>query len=290
VGLLFVTLRLVAWGPVRYWKRGALNRFDLAIIYATAAGVVLGELSQDDSWVGEVLTFLRILRLIRVFRFLPGFTSTILAFKDTLPLLAQHVLILLSSLYAFAIVGMYAFGGRLVRSNPAVVASSYGVYLYYDVINFDTLPQAMFCQFYLLTINDWTALMEGCVAAVGQSARLYFILFWPINVLFLLNVIIAFITVAFGAEKDRRDAAVAAARAEAPEALLRNDKERGAFLASAVFTVGVLDWRQQLSNPSIDVRGWLFTRKPRFTDVYDALFKDDVRKTFPDTLDLEKKE
>ena len=284
VGIVYVTLRLLAWGPARYWKRGALNRFDLIIIYATTVGLLLGTLANEDLWLGEVLTFMRILRLSRVFRFIPGFSSTVLAFKDILPLLGQHVLILLSSLYAFAIVGMYAFGGKLVASNPAVALSSYGAYEYYDFINFDTLPQAMFSQFYLLTINDWVALMEGSVAAVGKSARLYYILFWPINVLFLLNLIIAFITVAFGAEKDRRDAAMAAARAEAPEGLLRDNQQRGAFLSAAVFTVGVLDWRQLLTHGGADVRGWLFTRKPRFNDVYDALFKDDVQKTFPETL------
>ena len=287
IGLIYVSLRMAAWGPYRYWTRSGLNKFDAVIIFTTFAGVLAGQLYKGELWLGEILTFLRLLRLSRVCRFIPGFTSTVLAFKDIIPMLGQHVLILLASLYCFAIIGMYAFGGKLKESNPAVRLSSYGIYLYYDILNFDSLTNSMFCQFYLLTINDWTALMEGSAAAVGNVARLYYIAFWPINVLFLLNLIIAFITVAFGAEKDRRDAAFAAARTEVPESLLRDNKERGAFLSSAVFTVGVLDWRELLSSGGADVRGWLFTRKPRFNDVYDSLYKEDVKKTFPETLDFQ---
>jgi hypothetical protein len=218
VGLLCVAGRLVAWGPLRFWRRSQLNRFDLCVMTATLLGTAVfnsgTEAATGNLWVAESLTFLRMLRLARVFRFLTGFSSTVLAFWDVVPLLGQYVLILLSSLFAFAVVGEHAFGGLLLRSNPRVAASSYGLYAYYDVVNFDSLPDAMFSVFYVLSVNDWVTLMEGCVAAVGLGARIYFIAFWPINVLFILNVLIAFITVALGAEKERRDFTAAALRAE----------------------------------------------------------------------------
>jgi hypothetical protein len=294
-GLTYVMLRIVAWGPLRFWRRSALNRFDAIVLLLTLITLTLGTSRLLDAlWLGESLTFLRIVRLVRVFRFIPGFSSTVLAFRDILPLLGQQIVVLLASLYAFAVVGMHAFGGRLVRTNSAVALSSYGLYAYYDVFNFDTLPNAYFCQFYLLSVNDWVALMEGCVGATGKIARLYFIVFWPINVLFLFNLVIAFITVAFGAEKDRRDAASAAAEAaesiEGPLFETLDNHEKGEFLAATVFTVGVVDWRQCLQVAGADTTGWLFTRKPRFTDVYDALYKDDVIKTFPGTLYREKEE
>ena len=296
-GLLYVVLRMFAWGPLRYWRRSGLNRFDAVVLVLTLVTLSVSTESKINLYLGETLTFLRIVRLARVFRFIPGYSSTILAFRDILPLLGQQILVLVSFLYVFAVVGMHAFGGRLVRPllpppfvdpNPAVdrvARSAYGLYNYYDVVNFDTLPNAMFCQFYLLSINDWVSLMEGCVAATGKVARLYFILFWPINVLFLFNLVIAFITVAFGAEKDRRDAAALTREsAAANEGYALSEDRREAFLAANVFTVGVLDWRQSLQAAHGDVRGWLFTRIPRFGDVYDALYKDDVIKTFPGTL------
>jgi hypothetical protein len=183
------------------------------------------------------------------------------------PLLGQHVLVLLGVLYAFAVVGMAAFAGVLRADDAAVARSSFGEYNYFSLINFDSLPNALFALFYLLTVNDWVVLMEGCVAAVGKSARAFFFVFWPVLVLFLLNVIIAFITVAFGAEKERRDAA-AAARAAGGTLYLQQGR-------------GVNDWRHDLRG---HVGGWLVMRAPRLTDVYDGLYREDLAGAFPDTL------
>jgi len=293
-GMLYVSLRVFAWGPLRYWRRSGLNRFDATVLVLTLVTLLLEKDPKIDLWLGETLTFLRLVRLIRIFRFIPGYSSTILAFRDIIPLLGQQIIVLVTFLYIFAVVGMHAFGGLLARPpdppgqvSPAadrVARSSYGLYNYYDVVNFDTLPNAMFSQIYLLSINDWVVLMEGCVAATGRIARLYFILFWPINVLFLFNLIIAFITVAFGAEKDRRDAASALAESakDLPEG--SSLERREAFLAATVFTVGVVDWRQSLLAVQENVRGWLFIRTPRFGDVYEAMYKGDVVKSFPGTL------
>jgi voltage-gated sodium channel len=294
VGALCVAGRVAAWGAVRYWRRSQLNRFDLCVITATLLGTIVFNSDAavvTNLWVAESLTFLRMLRLARVFRFLPGFSSTVLAFWDVVPLLGQYVLILLSSLFAFAVVGEHAFGGLLNKTNPRVAASSYGLYVYYDVVNFDSLPDAMFSVFYVLSVNDWVTLMEGCVAAVGLGARVYFIAFWPINVLFILNVLIAFITVAFGAEKERRDITAAALRAEMHTAdaagLGGGDADAAAMTAAArcaapTFTVGVLDWRVMLKK--VDMRGWMITRRPRFNDVYDTLYRLDVIQEFPATF------
>jgi hypothetical protein len=297
VGVICVAGRLLAWGPVRFWRRSQLNRFDLCVMTATLLGTAVfssAVASATNLWVAESLTFLRMLRLARVFRFLPGFSSTVLAFWDVVPLLGQYVLILLSSLFAFAVIGEHAFGGLLVQSNAAVAASSYGLYAYYSVINFDSLPEAMFAVFYVLSVNDWVVLMEGAVAAVGLGARVFFIAFWPINVLFILNVLIAFITVAFGAEKERRDITSAALRAEMQTAgdaglggagVAAGDAAAAAAAArhaAPTFTVGVLDWRTMLRK--VDMRGWMLTRRPRFNDVYDTLYRLDVVQEFPDTF------
>jgi len=283
-GLFYTVLRCLAWGPRRFWRRSGLDRFDACILFAFILFLSL----DSEPWIRDTLSFLRVVRIVRVFRFIPGFSSTLLAFRDIIPLLGQQILVLLSSLYAFSIVGMHAFSGRLVRSDARVARSSYGLYNYFDVINFDTLPNAFLSQFYLLSINDWVVLMEGCVAAVGKNARVYFILFWPLNVVFLFNLVIAFITTAFGAEKERRDAAEALANAadgfDGPLFESLENHEKGAFLAATVFTVGVLDWRQALHAVGDRVRGWLFTRKPKFSDVYSSLYKDAVIKTFPGTL------
>jgi hypothetical protein len=203
VGCLFVYSRVIAWGPLRYWRRGGLNRFDLiAITLLVISQIIYSGEQQNGAAIPLVIRFLR---LPRVFRFVPGFSSTVLAFLFVLPVLAQISLVLIALFYAFAIVGMTAFAGILVQSNPAVATSSFGFYGYYRDINFDNLPNAFFSLFYMLGVNDWVVLMEGCVAATGVGARAFFIVFWILVVLFLFNIVIALFTVSFGAEKARRD-------------------------------------------------------------------------------------
>lgn len=203
VGCLFVYSRVIAWGPVRYWRRGGLNRFDLvAITLLVVSQIIYSGEQQSGAAIPLVIRFLR---LPRVFRFVPGFSSTVLAFLFVLPVLAQISLVLIALFYAFAIVGMTAFAGILVQSNPAVAISSFGFYGYYKDINFDNLPNAFFSLFYMLGVNDWVVLMEGCVAATNVGARSFFVVFWILVVLFLFNIVIALFTVSFGAEKARRD-------------------------------------------------------------------------------------
>ena len=204
-GMAFVTLRVLAWGPVRFWRRGALNRFDALVVGALTLGTILVAAGALPPSAALLVLFLRFLRLIRVFRHVPGFKQTVVALLSILPVLGRLFLILLAALYAFAIVGMELFAGRLLMSNPAVAQSAYGYYNYETVINFDSLQGSYWTLFYLLSVNDWVVLMEGCVAATGLWARAYFIAFWAVFVLFLLSVFIAFGTVAFDAEKTRRD-------------------------------------------------------------------------------------
>ena len=282
-------VRVVAWGPARYWRRSLLNRFDAVslLVAATESLLTAGGALPPDAVVPVL--FFRVLRLARVSTLIPGFASTLGACWVVLPLLGQHVLILLGALYFFAIVGMHAFAGTLVRGPEtcaaacaalgtaapppcAVKCSAYGVYNYFGLIDFDSLPSALFATFYILGVNDWVVLMEGTVAAVGAGARAYYILFWPVCVLFLFNVVIAFVTVGFGAEKDRRDALHRAAKIV---------KAGGA--APPPLQTGIVDWRAALDGAPVD--GWLVTREPQFNDVYDELYRADIVNAFPETLD-----
>lgn len=277
-----LSVRISAWGFKRYIRRSQLNRFDfLSIgIAVTEAVVTLSGKLPRAALVPTV--FFRILRLARVCAFIPGFSSTLGSFWMILPVISQHVLVLLVVLYMFAIVGLHSFAGALNRVPAgtvcgsgnalpacAVQASAYGVYGYYDMIDFNSFPHAIFATFYVLGVNDWNVLMEGCVAATGKIARLYFIVFWPVLVLFLLNVVIAFITVAFSAEKDRRDAVKAFSRVEKNEAATRP-------------TAAILNWRDAVERAGF--KGWLVRRQPRVVDIYDDLYRVDIISTFPETF------
>jgi hypothetical protein len=44
--------------------------------------------------------------------------------------------------------------------------------------------------FALMTVNDWPIIMEGCVAATNTGARLFFISFYGVTVILVLNVLV----------------------------------------------------------------------------------------------------
>lgn len=100
--------------------------------------------------------------------------------------------VLLSAFYAFAIVGNDTFAHQLTPSNPAVAASAYGVDNYY-ALNFNSLPRATVSLYYLLVVNNWPVLADGCEAAVGKWSRLYFLAWYLVAVTVILNVFVAFL-------------------------------------------------------------------------------------------------
>ena len=44
--------------------------------------------------------------------------------------------------------------------------------------------------FALMAVNNWVIIMEGCVAGTNTGARLYFITFYGVTVVLVLNVLV----------------------------------------------------------------------------------------------------
>lgn len=84
----------------------------------------------------------RIVRLVRILRFLPDFTVMIKSFRDTLPVLWQYLLVLVSAIYGFAIIGMELFAGKLTCGDTLDESISY-CELNFRKLNFDSLVR---CQ------------------------------------------------------------------------------------------------------------------------------------------------
>lgn len=269
-----IALKVVLAGPAVYWKASLFNRADILLVLAAFLGTVLEVGEVLDKRISAGLSFLRFLRLIRILRVIPGFGLTVSAFADTLPVLGQYVTVLLSSFYFFSIIGMSLFANKLTADNAAVAKSSYGLVNYYT-LNFDSLGGAFVCMFYLILLNDWPVLMEGTVAAIGRGAQGYFILFWAVNTVLVLNVIIAFVIESFGVQKLKRETVLQAALQR-----VGGGGAGGAQQSSS----GIADWRALLLASGLDFSGWRLTRRTHHFDVYDELYKEEVKAAFPDTL------
>jgi hypothetical protein len=79
---------------------------------------------------------------------------------------------------------------------------------------------------------------------------------------------------AYGMEKDKRDALEKEAQA----------RVAGGKAVSAGAWGGVVDWRALVRRSGVSFAGYCLARTRHYTDVYDALFKEDVIARFPAVL------
>lgn len=295
VFLAEVVAKALLWGPVAYWRESRFNQLDTALLVVACVGAGLDKVPNVPDQVSTAASFVRFLRLVRVLRLAPGFGLTVGAFGDIVPVLLQYALCVTGSFYFFALVGVEAFGGRFVASNPAVAASSYGETNYY-LFNFDSLLQAGVSLLFLVVLNDWPILMDAAVAAVGKAGILYFAAFWLVNVVVILNVVIAFLIESFTAQKTKREllARLEAGRA-ARRAAGRFPKTSGAgepgrprsvaALAPAAATpVQPGDWRDIVLRSGVDFSGYHLSRTSHHWDVLDEIYREQLRGAFPDTF------
>jgi hypothetical protein len=160
---------------------------------------------------------------------------------------------------------MVWFAGALQPSDEHVAESSYCQYDLYP-INFYTFGGALVFNFYLLALNHWPILMNGVEASAESASRLYFVAFWIVHVVVLLNVIVAFVVDAFGIQKDKRAAAASAASGN----------------ASASQTVE--DWTGLLRASGVDFSSYRISRVLEHGDVQDDVYCAELRERFADTF------
>jgi hypothetical protein len=325
VSFAILTAKLAAFcallGPLRFARASFWNRFELAVCALGAAAVAADALAAGAPGAANLLTaamFLRLAKVLRSLRLVPGLAVTFLAFFDMLPALARYLAMLAAVLYAFALAGIVAFAGALdAAADPAVAASAYGQ-LGFGGLTFDNLAAALLTLLALLNVVDWPVIMEGVVAARGNAARLYFVAFWLLAVAVALNVTVAFVVEGFSIHKARRErlarledaalraAAAADADAHAADAAHAGTRRRassvgawargGARMPSALAAAaaasgaaakdhGLADWRGVLARSAVRFDGWRLARPPHHMDIYETLYFEQIAAAFADTLD-----
>lgn len=294
-----ILVKLGAWGPRNFWKESALHRMDIVLVIASLIGALLEAGGIVTKAQASAIMVFRLLRLIRILRALPGFGLTIGALGDILPILGRYVIIIIAVFYSFAIIGMTAFGGILSSNNVAVANTAYGNVDYY-ALNFDTLPGALLCLFYLLVLNDWPILMEATVAATGtKTSRGYFVSFWIVCVVLCLNVVIAFVIEAYSTEKEKRTliqqmediaaakalrAAVANTSANTENTLVSPSDQRLNTLAEETVDTGVDDWKKIMRESRVDFNSYHISKMRHHLDIYDTLYREDIRSAYRSTF------
>jgi two pore calcium channel protein 1 len=186
-------LKLIAEGPLDFTLR-KWNWFELSLIIISIASIVISFMGIEHPRQRLFMATLRLLRLLRFIQYF-GFSDQLKLVLDTfiqvLPTASTQIITILLWYYAYGVIGMYVFGGKFVRTNPALIGTDYDKLNFYDVSNFNNLLYAFLALFQLTVINNWQVTMWAAIAITNRWACLYFLVFWMFTSIIFMNLIVA---------------------------------------------------------------------------------------------------
>ena len=198
--------KIVVLGQQNYWLR-LQHRFDAF----TTSLVIVGQIIQavmnaHEVPLSDVIQYILLLRLTRTLRLVVvvrRFNEIFNIFIALLPAFSTLFGMMWTVFSVYASVGMVLFGGKVTTNSTVLQNSTYGQSNYYSN-NFNDFASSLVTLFELLVVNNWHVLMEGFVLVTTPYYRWYFISFWTIAVVVILNLVIAFVLEAFFNKDEQR--------------------------------------------------------------------------------------
>uniref|UniRef100_A0A4W2CY06 Ion transport domain-containing protein n=1 Tax=Bos indicus x Bos taurus TaxID=30522 RepID=A0A4W2CY06_BOBOX len=212
--IIEILLKLYTYEPSAYFGRKQFwNWFDtliiIAALLATVANTTIQARKYNSQQVLDIVLILRILRLLRVIVSIQRFRVIVTTLINIGPTMLTFGGLVLVVYYAFAIIGMEVFHGKihfldpgsgspdaLVCGNPALKDSAFAQGRYCKN-NFNDLASSLILLTELTVVNQWHILADGFALVTHQAAKLYFIGFHVVVVILIVNIFIAFILEAF---------------------------------------------------------------------------------------------
>nr|KJB31683.1 hypothetical protein B456_005G201400 [Gossypium raimondii] len=205
--VLEMALKVYSFGFENYWRDGQ-NRFDFLITWIIVIGETVTFASPDEFYFfsnGEWIRYLllaRLLRLIRLLMHVRSYRAFVATFLTLIPSLMPYLGTIFCVLCIYCSIGVQIFGGIVNAGNPALEATELTDDDYL-LFNFNDYPNGMVTLFNLLVMGNWQVWMQSYKELTGTSWSLvYFISFYLVTVLLLLNLVVAFVLEAFFAEMD----------------------------------------------------------------------------------------
>jgi len=196
-------LKVWAYGWDDYWYP-LQNKFDFTITWMVTIiqMIIVVPNGIDSRSVIRYAQLCRILRIVRLLEYVPQYRVIINTAAVVIPSLSQLIFAMFCLLYLFAILGVQLFGGMVKDrgNNPKLHGTGYES-SGYESFNFNDFGSGMVVLFNILILNDWYSFMDCYVALTGtRLTRIYFFLFWIVAVVYMLNLVVAFILEAFIAQ------------------------------------------------------------------------------------------
>ncbi|XP_031205620.1 voltage-dependent T-type calcium channel subunit alpha-1I isoform X1 [Mastomys coucha] len=186
---LEMILKLAAFGLFDY-LRNPYNIFDSIIVIISIWEIV----GQADGGLSVLRTF-RLLRVLKLVRFMPALRRQLVVLMKTMDNVATFCMLLMLFIFIFSILGMHIFGCKFsLRTDTGDTVP--------DRKNFDSLLWAIVTVFQILTQEDWNVVLYNGMASTTPWASLYFVALMTFGNYVLFNLLVAILVEGFQAEGD----------------------------------------------------------------------------------------
>ncbi|KAM9780147.1 voltage-dependent T-type calcium channel subunit alpha-1H [Neosynchiropus ocellatus] len=187
--VLEMAFMLLAFGLFGYIKN-PYNIFDSIIVIISVWEII----GQADGGLSVLRTF-RLLRVLKLVRFLPALRRQLVVLMKTMDNVATFCMLLMLFIFTFSILGMHLFGCKFslrTENNDTIP----------DRKNFDSLLWAIVTVFQILTQEDWNVVLYNGMASTSPWAALYFVALMTFGNYVLFNLLVAILVEGFQAEGD----------------------------------------------------------------------------------------
>jgi hypothetical protein len=152
----------------------------------------------------SLLYLVVVLRSTLFIRFHPEVTSTITTIRLILPMLLRIGVVFMSVMYAFVMIGCSLFENSLVK-NDALTHSAYHTF-HYDELNFASFWSTFVLLHQCLLGPNFPVFIEAVAIAHGSwfLPTLYFGTYYVVVVVFVQNVVVAFILEAYISQRKKQ--------------------------------------------------------------------------------------
>ncbi|XP_059937034.1 voltage-dependent T-type calcium channel subunit alpha-1G isoform X28 [Mesoplodon densirostris] len=185
---LEMLLKLLVYGPFGYIKN-PYNIFDGIIVVISVWEIV----GQQGGGLSVLRTF-RLMRVLKLVRFLPALQRQLVVLMKTMDNVATFCMLLMLFIFIFSILGMHLFGCKFASERDGDTLP--------DRKNFDSLLWAIVTVFQILTQEDWNKVLYNGMASTSSWAALYFIALMTFGNYVLFNLLVAILVEGFQAEGD----------------------------------------------------------------------------------------
>uniref|UniRef100_A0A4W6CVK1 Calcium voltage-gated channel subunit alpha1 Ib n=1 Tax=Lates calcarifer TaxID=8187 RepID=A0A4W6CVK1_LATCA len=185
---LEMILKLTAFGSFNY-LRNPYNVFDGIIVIISVCEIV----GQSDGGLSVLRTF-RLLRVLKLVRFMPALRRQLVVLMKTMDNVATFCMLLMLFIFIFSILGMHIFGCKFSLKTETGDTVP-------DRKNFDSLLWAIVTVFQILTQEDWNVVLYNGMAATSPLAALYFVALMTFGNYVLFNLLVAILVEGFQAEE-----------------------------------------------------------------------------------------